>query len=295
MNYILTLIAARTEKPLLGGHIEKVRDLVPGAGQGAWLEEGKAADIPVSDNPGKAVMARLREELFDANIDIFVSKAKTRRKKLLIADMDSTIVGEETLDELAGFAGIKDKIAAITARAMNGELDFEAAVKERVGLLKDLPESALAKALEQTTINAGAKTLVATMKKHGARCVLVSGGFTFFTGAIAKSVGFDAHHGNTLIIKDGALTGAIGMPILDKHSKVDFLEKYAGDLGLQKDEVMSIGDGANDLPMLKIAGLGVGYKPKPSVAAEIDNVLLHGDLSAPLYAQGYISNHSTNI
>ncbi len=233
------------------------------------------------------MLMQIREMLAADKIDLFINPAEGRRKKLLLADMDSTIVEGETLDDMAAFAGIKDQIAAITARAMNGELDFHAALKERVGLLKGLPTEALQKTLDHTVVNPGARTLVHTMRKQGATCVLVSGGFTFFTGAIAEKVGFDHNHGNTLGIDGEQLSGAVIPPILDKFAKVEFLDLYTGNLDINASEVMTIGDGANDLPMLKKAGLGVGYHAKPSVAAELKNLIIYGDLAAALYAQGY--------
>lgn len=200
--------------------------------------------------------------------------------------MDSTIIAEETLDELAAFAGIKDKIAAITTRAMNGELDFEAALRERVALLKGLPETALQETLDKMVVNPGAQTFIQTMRDSGATCVLVSGGFTFFTSRVANAVGFHSNHGNTLEIENGVLKGTVGLPILDKFAKLSFLKDYAGKLGIGLDETLTIGDGANDLPMLKAAGLGIGYYPKKAVADEVNSVIQFGDFTAALYAQG---------
>lgn len=277
MTYVITLVASDINShPVL-------EEMGP-QGDRQWLEPGKALDIFVSEKPD---LSALRQELDAHKIDVFLSGVENRQKKLLLADMDSTIVEGETLDDLAAFAGLKDKIAAITARAMNGELDFEDAIKERVGLLKGLSEEALAEALSQTKLNPGAKELVQVMKQNGATCVLVSGGFTVFTSPIAEQVGFDHNHGNTLLMEDGALTGQVGEPILDKHAKVQFLNQHLSALGLEAEDAFTVGDGANDLPMLKEAGLGIGYKPKPVVAAELDNVIIHGDLTAALYAQGF--------
>ena len=293
MSAILTFVAADVDsQPLKDKHLKKAEKIAKPYGleftvKPVWLEESKAADVIVDTRPGPAILNDLRKELDQYKIDIFVSNPGNRIKKLLLADMDSTIVAEETLDELAAFAGLKDKVAEITARAMNGEIDFHGAIRERVALLKGLATQALEDTLAETIVNPGAKTLVATMKAHGATCVLVSGGFTFFTGAIAEKVGFDNHHGNTLGIEGGVLTGLVIEPILDKFAKVSFLEEYMKDLVLIEDDCMTIGDGANDIPMLKRAGLGVGYKPKPAVAQEVENIIVHGDLSAALYAQGY--------
>lgn len=293
MNAILTLVAADPKSsPLEAGHFKEIANIaefynITPSGKPEWLAPKKAADMVISEKPGSALLAHMRETLDPSKIDLFITDPGNRRKKLLLADMDSTIVAEETLDELAAFAGLKEQVSLITAKAMNGELDFHGAIRERVGLLKDLPTSALQETLEATKINPGAKALIATMKANDATCVLVSGGFTFFTGAIALQVGFDHHHGNTLGIEGEALTGLVIEPILDKFAKVEFLDKYCADLILNPEDAMTIGDGANDIPMLKKAGFGVGYKPKPAVAAEITNLIVHGDLSAALYAQGY--------
>ena len=292
MSAILTLVASDTKKPVGAGHFKEAKKIaefynIEVTGKPAWLEGDKAADIVLNDKPNSALIAHLRETLDKDAIDLFITEPGNRKKKLLLADMDSTIVAEETLDELAAFAGLKDQVAEITAKAMNGELDFHGAVKERVGLLKGLSTDALDKTLEATIVNPGAKVLVQTMKAHDATCVLVSGGFTVFTDPVAEKVGFDHNHGNNLGIEGAELTGEVIEPILDKHAKVEFLDRYCKDLSLNADDCMTIGDGANDLPMLKKAGLGVGYYAKPSVASELTNIIKHGDLSAPLYAQGY--------
>ncbi len=292
MTHILTLVASSPDKPLLKSHIkEAVKTLgfynIENLNAPMWLSKDKALDQAISRALSGSALSHLREIMDEEKIDIFVTRAKNRRKKLLLADMDSTIVEGETLDDLAEFAGIKDQIAAITIRAMEGELDFHEALHERVGLLKGLEEHSLKETLEKLTLNPGAEILVGTMSKHGARCVLVSGGFTFFTGAVARRVGFAHHHGNVLGIEEGRLNGQVQDPILDKHAKVDFLKHYMDKHALEADLSMTIGDGANDIPMLKMAGLGVGYQPKQAVAEAVPNLIIHGDLSTALYAQGY--------
>ena len=280
-NFFLTLVANDT--PLTEKTINIVGDFI----DFQWLKKDKAADIRLNQPLGRAAINYLRTQLENQKIDVFHTASDNRRKKLLLADMDSTIVTGETLDELAAYAGIKDKIAAITARAMNGELDFHAALRERVGLLTGLSDSKLQETLDETHLTSGAQTFVQTMKKHGAHCVLVSGGFTFFTQAIANQTGFDNHHGNTLDIQDGKLTGKVIDPILDKESKRAFLNEYVQQRGITLEDTLTIGDGANDLPMLQAAGLGIGFHAKPTVVEQLDNMIRFGDLTSALYAQGY--------
>lgn len=292
MTTILTLVAANPDQtPLTQAHTD-------GLGKAIWLADNKAADITLETPLSHDALTQLRATLDADKIDVFQTATSNRRKKLLLADMDSTIVAEETLDELAAFAGLKDQVATITAKAMNGELDFHGAINERVALLKGLSTTALDKTLADTIVNPGAKTLVATLKANGATCVLVSGGFTVFTGPIADKVGFDHHHGNTLGINGTQLTGQVTPPILDKHAKVEFLDQYCANLNLTPADCMTIGDGANDLPMLQKAGqaggLGVGYYAKPSVASQLTNIIRHGDLSAALYAMGFTQNDIQN-
>jgi phosphoserine phosphatase len=211
-----------------------------------------------------------------------------RRKRLLISDMDSTIIGQECLDELADFAGLKAEVSAITERAMRGELDFEAALTTRVAMLRGLKLSALQDCYAQrVTLNPGARTLVATMKAHGARCVLVSGGFSFFTSRVAAACGFDSDRANTLVDDGAALTGAVGQPILGREAKLAALNEETARIGAAPADAIAMGDGANDLAMIKAAGLGVAYKAKPIVAAETQARIEHTDLTAALFFQGY--------
>jgi phosphoserine phosphatase len=211
-----------------------------------------------------------------------------RRKALMLADMDSTIINVECLDELADFAGVKTQVAEITERAMRGELEFEGALRERVGMLKGLALSALQQAYdERVKLNPGARTLVRTMAAHGARCVLVSGGFTFFTSRVAVAAGFHANRANTLIEAGDALTGQVGEPILGREAKLAALKEEAQGLGVPLSQTLAIGDGANDLAMIEAAGLGVAYRAKPIVAAQADAKVDHADLTALLYFQGY--------
>jgi len=221
-------------------------------------------------------------------VDLVVQPAEGRRKRLLLADMDSTMIRQECIDELADEAGVGAYVADITARAMNGELDFEAALKERVGLLKGLPEAVIERVYrDRITFMPGGKALLATMKAQGGYAALVSGGFTAFTARVAAALGFDENRANTLLAEGGALTGAVGQPILGKQAKLDALEEIAARLGLDMAQTMAVGDGANDLAMLNRAGAGVALHAKPSVAAQCDIRINHGDLTALLFIQGY--------
>jgi phosphoserine phosphatase len=221
-------------------------------------------------------------------VDVCLQPAAARRKRLLVADMDSTIINVECLDELADFAGLKAEIAAITERAMRGELAFEGALRERVGMLKGLATEALQQAYdERVRLNPGARTLVRTMAANGARCLLVSGGFTFFTGRVADAAGFHANRANTLIEADGRLAGLVGEPILGREAKLAALLEEAAALKIPLAETLAVGDGANDLAMIEAAGLGVAYRAKPIVAAQADAKIDHADLTALLYFQGY--------
>ncbi|MEX0340650.1 MAG: phosphoserine phosphatase SerB, partial [Arenibacterium sp.] len=221
-------------------------------------------------------------------VDLIVQPETGRKKAMLLADMDSTMIQQECIDELAAEAGVGEKVSDITARAMNGELDFEAALDERVGLLAGLPETVIDTVLaERITFMPGGRELVATMKANGAFCALVSGGFTAFTSRVAEALGFDEHRANTLLVADGKLTGKAGRPILGRQAKIDALEDITRRLGIAEDQVMAVGDGANDLGMLGRAGSGVALHAKPSVAAACHLRINFGDLTALLYLQGY--------
>ena len=289
MDHVLTLIAPRGG--LSAAMIHAARDALAaiGAATGTpdWLAPEEAADLPFAGLAPDQADAAARAALAGAAVDAIAQGAAGRRKRLLIADMDSTIVTTETLDELAGQAGIKDRIAAITKRAMNGELDFEGALRERVGMLAGLPVEAMQRTWEETELMPGARELVATMRANGARCALVSGGFTFFTGRVAALVGFHEHHSNTLLEADGRLTGHVADPILGRNAKLATLKRLAAEEGIGLDATLAVGDGANDLDMIQAAGLGVAYRAKPVVAAAARARVDHGDLRALLFAQGY--------
>jgi phosphoserine phosphatase len=281
--YVVTLVADRTATTLTDTIMDRVRDAI-GGGTISVLSSAEAVDIAIDYVPD---LDTIRAALQGAAVDAIVAPREGRRKRLLIADMDSTIVTSETLDELADFAGLKDRIAAITARAMNGELDFKAALRERVAMLKGLPIAALEQTWHRVQLTPGAGELVATMRAHGAMTALVSGGFTFFTGRVAALVGFDLHRSNVLMDDGAALTGAVAEPILDRHAKVATLQELAAGERLPLSATLAVGDGANDLDMLAKAGLGVAFRAKPIVAAAARTRVDHADLRALLFAQGY--------
>jgi phosphoserine phosphatase len=283
MTYILTVIAQREATSLTPALLNQIRNAVRGAPP-TVLSPGEAADIPLSVPLDHAA---LRAALEGKPVDAIVTKARGRRKALLIADMDSTIITGETLDELAGFAGIGEKIAAITKRAMNGELDFKAALRERVAMLKGLDVGALEKTWQQIRLTAGARELVATMRSKGALTALVSGGFTFFTAKVAAELHFDVHRSNVLLDDGAALTGKVAEPILDRDSKLEVLNELAAQRGIKLHATLAVGDGANDLDMLKAAGLGVAFHAKPIVTKEARAKVDHANLRALLFAQGY--------
>jgi len=283
MSYIVILAANRQAGALTEPDAARARDFCQGQHLN-WLSPGEACEFIVKTAPDAA---QLKLILDHKATDIFVTKFRGRRKALLVADMDSTIVTTETLDELAAFAGLKEKIAAITARSMNGELIFSSALRERVGMLKGLNLSALERTWQETKFSPGARTLIATMKHFGATTALVSGGFTYFTSRVAAELGFDIHRANILLDNGSSLTGEVADPILDRDAKLATLNELAAKRALKPTATMAIGDGANDLAMLQAAGLGLAYHAKPIVAEQVQNRIEHTDLRAALFAQGY--------
>jgi phosphoserine phosphatase len=286
MELVATLVGPdATEKAA-----NRIRAALSGAGlavKGPNALGPEAFELPLLGDPD-AARAVAATELDGMAVDVCVQPAAGRRKRLLVADMDSTIINVECLDELADFAGLKAEISAITERAMRGELAFEGALRERVGMLKGLAASALQQAYDQRVrLNPGARTMVRTMAAHGARCALVSGGFTFFTSRVAAAAGFHLDRANTLIEAEGALTGAVGEPILGKEAKLAALQQLAAEIEAPLSATLAVGDGANDLAMIQAAGLGVAYRAKPLVAAQAHAKVDHADLTALLYFQGY--------
>ena len=288
MAFVATLIANPSNPVLTPAIAEKAADALKASGL-YWLADGIACDIALRDGSDPAAAeSTIRALIAGAPVDLAVQDAETRRKKLLIADMDSTMIGQECIDELAAEVGLKDRVAAITARAMNGEIAFEPALRERVALLKGLPVSVVDDVIaRRITLTPGGMELIATMKAKGYYTALVSGGFTVFTSRIAATLGFDENRANILLAADGKLTGGVAEPILGTQAKVDALLEISERLGLSPDEAMAVGDGANDLGMLHASGAGVALHAKPAVAAEAKIRIDHGDLTALLYLQGY--------
>lgn len=257
-----------------------------GGGDVVWLSPDEAAEFNLAEKPGN--QWEVWEDLQGWQIDLVIQPSEGRRKKMLLADMDSTMIEQECIDELAEEAGVGAHVKDITARAMNGELDFEGALTERVALLQGLEESVIGKVLDtRISYMPGGAALVATMRARGGYAALVSGGFTAFTAQVAAHLGFDENRANTLIARDGRLTGEVARPILGRQAKVEALEEISARLGIGAAEVIAVGDGANDLGMLGRAGTGVALHAKPSVAAQCDVRINHGDLTALLYLQGY--------
>jgi phosphoserine phosphatase len=288
MAFVATLVANPSNPVLTPALAEEAAAAVDASGL-YWLADGVACDIALKDgaNPDWQE-ALLRGVVGDAPVDVVVQNAETRRKKLLIADMDSTMIGQECIDELAAEVGLKDKVAAITARAMNGEIAFEPALIERVALLKGLPVGVVNEVIEKRiTLTPGGRELVATMKAKGYYTALVSGGFTVFTGSIAATLGFNENRANVLLEKDGHLTGAVAEPILGKQAKVDALVDITTKLGISTADALAVGDGANDLGMLHLAGAGVALHAKPVVSSQVKIRIDHADLTALLSIQGY--------
>jgi phosphoserine phosphatase len=306
MTHVATLVGAPGAQTLTPEILAAAAKRLPGAGAPVILAPFDAADIPFAPGAAhgnraesafadaaycKAAVAVLRLGLGAPPLDIFVQPIEGRRKKLLLADMDSTMIGQECIDELADFVGLKAKVAAITERAMRGEIAFEPALRERVALLAGLDAGVVDKAIEERiTLTPGGTALVRTMRAHGAYTALVSGGFSLFTSRIGARIGFDENRANELLIERGRLVGAVLEPILGKAAKLATLQDIAARLEIELAETMAIGDGANDLAMLEAAGLGVAYRAKPAVASAAQARVEHGDLTALLYAQGFKAN-----
>ncbi|PLW75484.1 phosphoserine phosphatase SerB [Cohaesibacter celericrescens] len=289
MSFTLTIISAPANPAVSADLVAKIQAAIKVDTEFVWLMEGVACDFIIPNHPDlDNLYAQLRSLLADIPVDIALQPSQGRRKKLLLADMDSTMIQQECIDELADEVGLKDKVSTITARAMRGEIEFEPALKERVSLLEGLDLSIVDKLFaDRITYTHGGMALVQTMKAHGAYCALVSGGFTHFTSRVREKLGFDEDRANLLLEENGTLSGKVGMPILGKEAKRDRLHALAQELKLNLSETMAVGDGANDLAMIMDAGAGVALHAKPAVAAQAEFVIDHGDLTGLLFLQGY--------
>ncbi len=292
MKYVLTLIGNPAgpgldpeQVDIAGAALDENGAEVAGPD---WLAPGLACDIGFEALAPDEADEAVRQYLRDAPIDIVAQAEVRRAKKLLVADMDSTIIEVECIDELADYMGLRDEVAAITERTMRGELDFVQSLKARAAVLKGLKARALDRAFnDRITYTSGAHTLIRTMRAHGADTALISGGFSYFTERVRLALGFTIDEANLLEIRDGVVTGEVGEPILDPGGKVGILARLAGERELDLEDTITVGDGANDIPMIQAAGLGVAYHAKPQVAVAAKARIDHGDLTALLYAQGY--------
>ena len=285
---VATLVSAHGQALVGEGLLARLAGTVPGAVRTATLDGAVAADLFAEAADARKLEADIGAELDGAAIDIIVQPAATRRKALFLADMDSTMIGQECIDELAAYVGLKELVAGITERAMRGEIAFEPALRERVALLKGVPLSVVDEIIrDRITLTPGGRELVRTMRANGGYTALVSGGFTVFTGPISAAIGFDEHRSNVLLADGGILRGEVAAPIVGMQAKLDALVELRTRFGLAPEATMAVGDGANDLAMLGEAGLGVAFRAKPAVAAAAGARLNHADLTALLYAQGY--------
>jgi phosphoserine phosphatase len=292
MQYVLTLTSDEKLAPIKKSHVKAVKEFLLSRGSLScsvhWLSKHTAVDISFDRIPIKIAIESIREILYSVPVDVNIQTIEGRRKKVLIADMDSTIIMNESLDELAGFAGLKDQIEPITERAMRGEIDFESALRKRVQLLAGQPEALIKQFLTKTVkITPGASCLVKTMKLNGAVTALISGGFSSITNPIATQLGFDINLGNQLLVREGKLTGDISLPIVNAHTKLDTLIAITKEKNISLNDTIAVGDGANDIPMIEKAGIGVAFRAKPKVKEVAPFSIDHSDLKALLYLQGY--------
>lgn len=286
--FVATLVSAHDQALVGEALLSQLARAVPGIAHTAVLDGAVAADLFAEADDARKLEANIRAALEGAGVDVIVQPAATRRKALFLADMDSTMIGQECIDELADVVGLKEHVAAITERAMRGEIAFEPALRERVALLKGVPLAVVEDIIQhRITLTPGGRELVRTMRANGGYTALVSGGFTVFTGPISAVIGFDEHRSNVLLADGGILRGEVAEPILGKQAKLDALIELRTRFNLAPEATLAVGDGANDLAMLGEAGLGAAFRAKPAVAAAADTRLDHADLTALLYAQGY--------
>ncbi len=288
-SHVLTLIAAPNGPPLEAGHIDRVRARLPDAHDPDWLAEGEACDLPIEvAGAAQGIVETARDALGGAAFDIACLPAAGRRKRLLLSDMDSTVIDQECIDELGALAGIGAEISAITAQVIRGDISFVDALNRRVALLRGHESGLLEQAYKtRIALKPGARTLVQTMRADGAYCVLVSGGFTYFTARIAARLGFHEHMGNELLIENGLISGKVREPVLGRDAKRVALDRLCHDRGVGSSDVLAVGDGANDIEMLLAAGLGVAFHAGPAVRDAAGACVDRADLTALLYLQGY--------
>ena len=288
-SYVLTLIGNLESVPLEPVHIERVRRRLATTGETDWLAEGEACDLFVDSLLSAAAIAeQARDALSGAAIDTVCTSIEGRRKKLLISDMDSTVIDQECIDELGDALGVGSQIREITAAVVNGDISFSDALRKRLALMIGMDRRLLKSVYEERiSLKEGARTLVQTMRHHGAFCILVSGGFSYFTRRIAERIGFHGHQGNELAFEDGKLTGEALEPILGRSAKLDTLRSLCDEKGLKSSDVLALGDGANDIKMIEAAGLGVAFHASESLKKHANACIDHGDLTALLYIQGF--------
>jgi phosphoserine phosphatase len=288
-SHVLTLIGKMASAPLEPVHVERVCRRLETAGEADWLAEREACDLFIESPLAAAdIAARARDALAGTAIDAVCASIEGRRKKLLISDMDSTVIDQECIDELGEAIGVGSRIREITAAGINGDISFSDALRRRMALMKGMERSLLESVYQdRITLKPGARTLVQTMRRHGAFCILVSGGFSFFTRRIAERIGFNDHRGNQLAFEDGKLTGQVLEPILGRSAKLNTLTELCDERGLELSEVLAVGDGANDIKMIEAAGLGVAFHGSDSLKRHASACIDHGDLTALLYIQGF--------
>jgi phosphoserine phosphatase len=288
-SFVLTLIGNAESAPLESAHIKRVFQCLELNGETEWLAEREACDLFINSQlSAELITNKSREALTGCSIDAVCTLAEGRRKRLLISDMDSTVINQECIDELADAMGLGSQIREITASVIQGDISFSEALRKRLGLMKGMESKILESVYEQRiSLKTGARTMVQTMRHHGAFCILVSGGFTYFTSRIASRLGFHSHQGNELIFSDGMLTGEVQDPILGRSAKLDTLMSLCGENGLTPADVLAVGDGANDIKMIQAAGLGVAFHDTGSLREQANAFIEHGDLSAILYIQGF--------
>lgn len=289
LSYVITVVGDTESRPLEQIHIDRVRQHLSITGEEVWLAEKEACDLFFdSPLPAAELAEQARSALSGTRIDAVCTPAAGRRKRLLISDMDSTVIDQECIDELGHAFGIGPQIEAITAAAVGGKINFSEALRQRVALMKGLDHVLLEKVYaERISLKAGARTLVRTMRQHGAYCILVSGGFSFITGRIAERIGFHDHRSNELVVEDGKLTGQVREPILGRTAKLDTLKRLCDEKKLQLDDVLAVGDGANDIKMIEAAGLGVAFHGTPALRRKASACIDHGNLTTLLYVQGF--------